>query len=128
LSPTENYDTTKDDADARFQYPKVLDSEVSIHVVQSRDHILNTYSEKISQYAEKRFARNDVNVVMNARYAIDPPTRTRDRRLLSVSDRVQEVTPDKVVLSIKGKNKDDKPEIVEIPSGFTLWSTGIGEF
>jgi len=41
---------------------------VNIHVVQSRDHILNSYSEKISQYAEKRFARNDVNVVINARY------------------------------------------------------------
>ena len=48
-------------------FPKVCGNEVSIHVVQSRDHILNTYSEKISQYAEKRFARNDVKIIMNAR-------------------------------------------------------------
>ncbi len=49
------------------QYPKILKNEVSVHVVQSRDHILNTYAEKISQYAEKRFARSDINVVVNAR-------------------------------------------------------------
>lgn len=35
-------------------------------IVQSRDHILNTYSEKISQYAEKRFAREDMRVVTSA--------------------------------------------------------------
>jgi hypothetical protein len=42
--------------------------------------------------------------------------------------RVQEVTPDKVILSIKNpKDKDAKPEMVEIASGFVLWSTGIGK-
>lgn len=87
-------------------YPKLLSNEISITVVQSRDHILNTYSEKISQYAESRFARNDVKVVINAR--------------------VSEVTPDKVILSVKDtKNKDAKPSIVEVPAGFVLWSTGI---
>lgn len=50
-----------------MKYPKLLESEVGVHVVQSRDHILNTYSEKISQYAEKRFQRNEVNVIVNAR-------------------------------------------------------------
>ncbi|WRT68582.1 uncharacterized protein IL334_005560 [Kwoniella shivajii] len=87
-------------------FPKLLSNEVKVTVVQSRDHILNTYSEKISQYAEKRFARNDVDVVINAR--------------------VQEVQPDKVILSIKNpKDKDAKPEIKEIDAGFVLWSTGI---
>jgi NADH dehydrogenase FAD-containing subunit len=38
-----------------------------VHVIQSRDHILNTYSEKISEYAEKKFARNDVTVWTNTR-------------------------------------------------------------
>jgi hypothetical protein len=42
--------------------------------------------------------------------------------------RVQEVTPDKVILSIKDpKDKESKPKVVEIASGFTLWSTGIGK-
>jgi hypothetical protein len=34
------------------QYPKRLESLVQVHVIQSRDHILNTYSDKISDYAE----------------------------------------------------------------------------
>ncbi|WVQ79734.1 hypothetical protein IAT38_001834 [Cryptococcus sp. DSM 104549] len=87
-------------------YPKILTNEVKVTVVQSRDHILNTYSEKISQYAEKRFARNDVRVITFAR--------------------VQEVQEDKVILSIKNpKDKDAKPKIEEIEAGFVLWSTGI---
>lgn len=36
------------------QYPKICREEVSIHVIQSREHILNTYSEAISNYAEVR--------------------------------------------------------------------------
>jgi len=44
------------------------------------------------------------------------------------TNRVQEVTEDKVVLTLKDpKNKESKPEVVEIPAGFVLWSTGIGE-
>lgn len=50
-----------------LQYPKLLESQVQVHVIQSRDHILNTYSEKISEYAEKKFARNDVTVWTNTR-------------------------------------------------------------
>jgi hypothetical protein len=43
--------------------------------------------------------------------------------------RVQEVTEDKVTLSIKNpKDKDAKPEIKELDAGFVLWSTGIGEW
>jgi NADH dehydrogenase FAD-containing subunit len=40
---------------------------MSVKVIQSRDHILNTYSEKISEFAEKRFERQDIEVVKNAR-------------------------------------------------------------
>lgn len=84
-------------------YPKTLKNEVTVSIVQSRDHILNTYSEKISNYAEQRFGRTDVKVITNARVA--------------------EVTPNSVILTIK--NDDGKTETKEIPSGFTLWSTGI---
>lgn len=34
---------------------------------ENRDHILNTYSESISEYAEKRFDREEVHVITNAR-------------------------------------------------------------
>jgi NADH dehydrogenase len=44
-----------------------LESEVRVTVVQSRDHILNTYAEKISQYAEARFKRSDIQIITNAR-------------------------------------------------------------
>ena len=39
-----------------------------------------------------------------------------------------EVQLDKVVITLKNsKNKDEKPKTEEIPAGFVLWSTGIGE-
>jgi hypothetical protein len=42
---------------------------------------------------------------------------------------VQEVTPDKVIVTVKDpKNRDAKAETKEIPAGFVLWSTGIGGF
>lgn len=76
---------------------------VSIHVIQSRSHILNTYSEAISKYAEDKFSRDGVNLVTNAR--------------------VGSVHSDKVVYTTRGK--DGKAEEHEIPTNFVLWSTGI---
>jgi len=32
--------------------PHYLREEIKVHIIQSRDHILNTYAEKISNYAE----------------------------------------------------------------------------
>lgn len=36
------------------QFPKIIRNEVSVHVIQSRSHILNTYDEALSKYAEVR--------------------------------------------------------------------------
>ena len=45
-----------------------------------------------------------------------------------LSPSVQEVTPEKVTLTVKdSKDKDAKSRIEEIPAGFVLWSTGIGK-
>lgn len=33
-------------------FPKILRNEISVHVIQSRGHILNTYDEALSRYAE----------------------------------------------------------------------------
>lgn len=33
-------------------FPKILRNEVSVHLIQSRGHILNTYDEALSKYAE----------------------------------------------------------------------------
>ncbi|KAK7693832.1 hypothetical protein QCA50_003404 [Cerrena zonata] len=84
-------------------YPKVCRNEVSIHVIQGREHILNTYSEAISRYAEQKFERDGVDLITSAR--------------------VQEVYPDHVVYTTK--NKDGTVESHEIPTNFVLWSTGI---
>ena len=48
-------------------YPKICREEVSIHIIQSREHILNTYSEAISNYAERKFQRDNVNLITSAR-------------------------------------------------------------
>ncbi|EST06899.1 Pyridine nucleotide-disulfide oxidoreductase, NAD-binding domain protein [Kalmanozyma brasiliensis GHG001] len=84
-------------------FPKVLRSQAQVHLIQSREHILNTYSEKISEYAEAKFARDAVDVIVNAR--------------------VKSVEPDRVVYTTK--DSTGKVSELEVPSGFTLWSTGI---
>ncbi|KAL0574694.1 hypothetical protein V5O48_007279 [Marasmius crinis-equi] len=84
-------------------FPKICRADVSIHVIQSREHILNTYSEAISKYAEDKFERDGVELVTNARVAA--------------------VTPTHVLYTTR--NKDGKVEQHSIPTNFTLWSTGI---
>ncbi|KAI0705930.1 nucleotide-binding domain-containing protein [Cytidiella melzeri] len=84
-------------------YPKVCRKDVSISVIQSRSHILNTYSEAISKFAEDKFLHDGITLITNAR--------------------VSAVTPDHVTYTTKGP--DGKTETHEIPSNFVLWSTGI---
>jgi len=85
-------------------FPKICREEVSIHVIQSREHILNTYSEAISKFAELKFKREGVELITSAR--------------------VGEVRPDHVVYTTKDPGSG---KIVEhtIPTNFVLWSTGI---
>lgn len=71
-----------------------------ITLIQSADHILNTYSAEISKYAESRFKSHGINVLTNAR--------------------VLEVTPDKIVYLDKKDNKK-----IDLPYGLCVWSTGI---
>lgn len=46
----ELYDMLNEDLN-RY-YPRILRNEISVHVIQSRGHILNTYDEALSKYAE----------------------------------------------------------------------------
>jgi len=39
------------------QFPHILRNEISVHVIQSRSHILNTYDEALSRFAEVRQMR-----------------------------------------------------------------------
>jgi hypothetical protein len=128
---------------------------MSVKVIQSRDHILNTYSEKISEFAEVRSERRRVAIVHIdwSRNVLFGRNVSRDRisrlwRTLGKSDQVssiflnlkltiglslygsvKEVFPDRVIVTLKDpKDKDAKPVEREIPAGFVLWSTGIGEW
>ena len=84
-------------------FPKILRNEISVHVIQSRGHILNTYDEALSVYAENKFAKDQVEVLTNSR--------------------VKEVLPDKIVFTQKGENGETQTK--ELPMGFCLWSTGV---
>ena len=86
-------------------FPKILRNEISVHVIQSRGHILNTYDEALSKYAEERFAHDQIEVLTNSR--------------------VKEVQKDKILFSQKDEN--GKPVTKEIPMGFCLWSTGVSQ-
>lgn len=86
-------------------FPKILRNEISVHVIQSRSHILNTYEEALSEYAEKRFAHDSVDIQTNSR--------------------VKEIQSDRILYS----QKDEGGKIVtkELPMGFCLWSTGVAQ-
>ena len=99
----ELYDMLNEDL-CKF-YPRLLRNEISVHVIQSRGHILNTYDEALSKYAEERLAHDSVDVQTNAR--------------------VKEVLEDKIIFT----QKDPSGATItkELPMGFCLWSTGVSQ-
>ena len=99
----ELYDMLNEDLLRSF--PKILRNEISVHVIQSRGHILNTYDEALSVYAENRLAHDQIGILTNSR--------------------VKEVQADKIIFSQKGE--DGKSVTKELPMGFCLWSTGVSQ-
>ncbi|XP_010035669.2 external alternative NAD(P)H-ubiquinone oxidoreductase B1, mitochondrial [Eucalyptus grandis] len=81
-------------------YPMVKDL-VRITLIQSGDHILNTYDERISSFAEQKFRRDGIDVRTGC-------------RVLGVSEKS---------LSVKVKSHG---EVYSIPHGLVVWSTGVG--
>ena len=47
-------------------YPGIAEN-AKVTLVQSRDHILNTYDQTISDYTEKQFHSDNINLITNAR-------------------------------------------------------------
>ncbi|GAB7361748.1 hypothetical protein MBLNU230_g1794t1 [Neophaeotheca triangularis] len=99
----ELYDMLNEDL-CRY-YPRILRNEISVHVIQSRGHILNTYDEALSRYAESRFAHDQVDVQTNSR--------------------VKEVMSDRILFT--QKDEDGNLVTKELPHGFCLWSTGVSQ-
>lgn len=91
--------------DLTRHFPRLLRNEISVHIIQSRSHILNTYDEALSKYAEERFARDQIDLLTNSR--------------------VKEVKPDRIIFTQKA---DDGSVVAkELPMGFCLWSTGVSQ-
>ncbi|KAJ3047902.1 hypothetical protein HK097_011071 [Rhizophlyctis rosea] len=86
-------------------FPDLLEKYVSVTIIQSADHILNTFSEAISVFAEKKMQNQNINVITNAR--------------------VTAVEKEKIVYKKKGVAKGEK-DTFEIPFGLCVWSTGVG--
>lgn len=87
-------------------YPKILRQQVSVHIIQSRSNILNTYDEKISEYAMERFRKESIDLLTNAR--------------------VDRILPDKVIFNQKNPHTGEI-ERKELPFGLCLWSTGVAQ-
>jgi len=73
--------------------------------VQSQSHILNTYDQKISDYAERKFKNDNIDVITNAR--------------------VSKIERDKIFYKIKDPSTGEI-STHNIPAGLVLWSTGVG--
>lgn len=81
-------------------YPDLIPF-VNIVVIQSGDHILNTFDERISEFAEQKFRRDGIEIKTGCR--------------------VLEVGKKSIVMKEKSSGKK-----VEVPYGMAVWSTGIG--
>ncbi|KAK2985937.1 hypothetical protein RJ640_008153, partial [Escallonia rubra] len=81
-------------------YPGVKDL-VKITVIQSGDHILNMFDERISSFAEQKFQRDGIEVLTGC-------------RVVSVSDKL-------VHMKLKSTAED-----MSISHGMVVWSTGVG--
>jgi NADH:ubiquinone reductase (H+-translocating) len=99
----ELFDLLNEDLTSLF--PKILRNEISVHLIQSRGHILNTYDEAVSKYAEDRFQRDQVEVLTNSR--------------------VKAVMPDRIIFTQKGEHGETITK--DLPMGFCLWSTGVSQ-
>ncbi|XP_012088357.1 external alternative NAD(P)H-ubiquinone oxidoreductase B1, mitochondrial isoform X4 [Jatropha curcas] len=80
-------------------YPMVKDL-VKITVIQSGDHILNMFDERISSFAEQKFQRDGIEVQTGC-------------RVISVSDK-------EITMKVKPKG-----EVCSVPHGLVVWSTGV---
>jgi len=89
-----------------------LKDDIKVSIIQSGDHLLNTYSKKISEYTEKTFKREGIEMIM-------------DSKVVEVGPRELKVQSNKT----SGKATDDVAASnsvnTSIPYGLCIWSAGI---
>ncbi|KAG5366925.1 External alternative NAD(P)H-ubiquinone oxidoreductase B2 [Yarrowia sp. B02] len=93
--------------DLAKHYPKALRNLVSVHVIQSRSAILNTFDKSVSEYAMERFKHDNIDLLTDSR--------------------VVEVKEDRVLFKQTDPNDPSKKIIKEVPFGLCLWSTGVDQ-
>ncbi|CAF1125158.1 unnamed protein product [Adineta ricciae] len=86
--------------DLKNYYPQLVTNDVKITLIQSTDHILSTMDKKISEYTEKHFHRENIEILTNTR--------------------VKEVREREVLLQSKDSNEQR-----QIPCSVIVWATGI---
>ncbi|KAJ3268815.1 hypothetical protein HDV01_002193 [Terramyces sp. JEL0728] len=89
--------------DMVYYYPDLVKRHVKVILIQGSAHILNTFDEKISEYTEERFKRQNIKVITQAF--------------------VQSV--DKTSITYKVKKTDGSLETNVTDYGLCVWSTGI---
>lgn len=85
--------------DLKKLYPTIKD-KVKITLIQSGDHILNMFDERISSFAEKKFTRDGIEVQTGC-------------RVMSVDDK-------EITMKVKSTGA-----VCSVPHGLVIWSTGI---
>lgn len=108
--------------DLSRNFPQLLRNEISVHVIQSRSHVLNTYDEALSLYAEVSLLLHISGACVQCAN-ITQEHLAHDQVDLLTNSRVKEVQKDKIVFT---QTIDGQTVEKEIPTGFCLWSTGVG--
>ena len=98
----EIFDMVQEDVE-RF-FPEALRKLSSVHLLQGDHHVLNSYSEAISLFAEQKFRRAGIDLHTNAM--------------------VNEVLPESVRFTKLNPDTGVKEDHL-MPSGCTVWSAGI---
>lgn len=90
--------------DIRKYFPPSLQKLASVHLLQNGEHILNTYSEAISEFAERRFQKEHLDVVTNAS--------------------VEEISSGSVSYTLHNPLTGEHEKRI-VPAGCTIWTVGI---
>ncbi|CAF1357024.1 unnamed protein product [Rotaria sp. Silwood1] len=86
--------------DLQSYFPRLVANDVKITLIEALDHILSTMDKQISDYTERHFHRENIEVLTNTF--------------------VKEVKQQEIVVHIK-----DTDEVKSIPCSIVVWATGI---
>lgn len=81
-------------------YPQFKNQEIKVQIVEMGNRVLSTYDQKCSAYTEKRFAKDDIDVL----------TQHQVKKVNKSSIEVMDLT---------------KQELKEIPFGMCVWASGV---